>query len=92
MSVTGLQFIIIFLSGSGFWFIFITSSIHDNYNDICFLDRVQCVFGKTLEDSNPDRNSSFSADENEEKLGKDIGKCYLNPLCFKLEDPQNASR
>jgi hypothetical protein len=89
--VTGLQFIIVFISGLGFWFNFISSTIHDNYNDTCFLDHVQFVFGKTLEESNPDLNTSFSADENEEKLGKDIGKCYLNPLCFKLEDPQNAT-
>jgi hypothetical protein len=81
------------LSGLGFWFIFlINSGIHENHNDISFLDPVQYVSGKTREDLNLSLNSSFPAFENEEELGKDIGECYLNPLCFKLEDPQNTTQ
>ena len=85
------------LSGLSFWFIFlINSGIHhnynDNYDDTCFLNHGKCVFGKTIENSDPELNSSFSAIENDEKLGKEIGKCYLNPLCFDLEDPQNTTK
>jgi hypothetical protein len=91
MSMTGRPFIIIFLGGSGFWFILFTSSITDNYHDICILDQTQYVFGEILAESIINLNSN-SVDKNEEKLGKAIGKCYLNPLCFKLEIPQNGTR
>lgn len=92
MSMTGGLFIIIFLGGFGFWFILFTSSVTDNYHDICLLDQTQYVFGEILAESITNPNSNSSADENEEKLGKAIGKCYLNPLCFKLEIPQNGTR
>lgn len=90
--MTGLAFIIVFLSGSGFWFILFASNVHSNYHDICILDQLECIFGKTLGETNSVLNTSFPSDENEEKLGKVIGKCYLDPLCFKLENPQNTTR
>jgi hypothetical protein len=82
----------IVLTGPGFWSVFLTSSIHDNYSLICFLDCAKNVFGKTPEGPNPNFNSSLSDTENEENLGKDIAMCYLNPLCFKLEDPQDDTK
>lgn len=36
-------------------------------------------------------NSTFNASESEENLGKLIGECYLDPLCFKLPIPENKS-
>lgn len=92
MSMTGQPFIIIFLGGSGFWFILFINSVTGNYYDICLLDQTEYVFGEILEESITNLNSNSSTDENEEKLGKAIGKCYLNPLCFKLEIPQNSTR
>ena len=36
--------------------------------------------------SSLNKNSSLSAQENETDLGRIIAECYLNPLCFKLEN------
>ncbi len=48
---------------------------------------------KAYAESNLTANSSLSIDEEyEENLGKIIGACYLDPLCFKLEIPENRSR
>lgn len=93
--MTGILSIIIYLTFSGFCFnLNAAINIHDNY--LCSVDQVysrfDCTFGKVVAISQLDVNSSFSAEENEEKLGKTIGKCYLNPLCFKLEIPKNGSR
>lgn len=37
-------------------------------------------------------NSTFNASKDEENLGKIIGECYLDPLCFKLPIQENKSK
>jgi hypothetical protein len=91
------MFIIIYLTVCGFCINLTSNIIHDNYLDICeYVDQeyspLICVFGSVDAKLHLNFNSSVSAEENEENLGRAIGKCYLNPLCFKLEIPENASR
>lgn len=49
-------------------------------------------FNEVYAMSNWTTNSNFDATENEENLGKIIGQCYLDPLCFKLPIPENQSK
>lgn len=37
-------------------------------------------------------SSTFDASEEEENLGKIIGECYLDPLCFRLPISENQSK
>jgi hypothetical protein len=49
-------------------------------------------FNKVYAKSYWNANSTFDASEKEESLGKIIGQCYLDPLCFKLPIPENESK
>jgi hypothetical protein len=77
----------------GLWLIISSNTMFNGCN-LCqeFSSFTSFFFEKAIAKPYWNINSAIETNESEETLGKIIGECYLNPLCFKLPVPENKTK
>lgn len=84
--------IVNFVAASGFWLIISDNTLFNGsnvYHEIS--GSPGFFFDKAIAKPYWNINSAIETNESEEILGKIIGECYLDPLCFKLPVPENKT-